>query len=128
MARVLLVDDEPLYTRLLGKEVRRAGHELEIAHGGAEAIAAGRRFRPDILIVDWMLHDSHRGIDVIEALRPSLPALRTIVITGYPSLELADRRESANIVAVLEKPVGFEEVRAALAGCTAHAAMQPPPD
>lgn len=125
MARVLLVDDEPLYLRFLGREARRAGHEVETASSGSEGVAAGLRFRPDVLVVDWMLQDSLRGVDVAEALGAELPRLLTIVITGYPSLDLEKRKAGARIVEVLEKPVSFEVVRAALSRAVALCGAAP---
>jgi CheY-like chemotaxis protein len=53
MARILVVDDEPVFLRLLGLILQGDGHEVEIAQTGADAIETGQRSRPHVLLTDW---------------------------------------------------------------------------
>ncbi len=66
--RVLVVDDEPKITEVVGSYLRRAGYEPVAAAGGAEALEAFERERPVLVILDLMLPDIP-GEDVCRRIR-----------------------------------------------------------
>jgi DNA-binding response OmpR family regulator len=53
--RVLVVDDEEWVCDLVGRYLRQAGYEVATAMDGTKAIAKFESFRPDLVILDWML-------------------------------------------------------------------------
>jgi two-component system, OmpR family, alkaline phosphatase synthesis response regulator PhoP len=55
--RILLADDEITFRDLLGRVIReRTGHELQIVENGTQALeAALGPFRPELLILDWLM-------------------------------------------------------------------------
>jgi diguanylate cyclase (GGDEF)-like protein len=55
--RVLAVDDSPFSRKLLEHALRGQPYEVEFAKTGQEALASLARFRPHIVITDWMLPD-----------------------------------------------------------------------
>lgn len=114
MSKVLIVDDEQHYREHLAAALSRDGHEVRTALSGREAIALGCRFRPDVLIADWMLRNHVHGLNVSDALRAVLPDLRTIVITGFPSAELRDSAKEAGVGEFIEKPFDLERMRTAV--------------
>ena len=63
-----------------------------------------KSFRPDLLIVDFLLKDEYYGLQVAEAMRKLAPELRIIVITGYPSENLRRDALDARVFKVIEKP------------------------
>ncbi len=65
---VLVVDDEPEIVRILGDYLARAGFTVVTAGDGEAAVAAARRHRPDLVILDLTL-PSMDGLDVARALR-----------------------------------------------------------
>ena len=104
MIRVLVVDDEPDYPRLLSIILSKEGFEVATATTGVEALEVGGYFAPDVLIVDWMLNGTEDGLWVAEALRRKYPAIRTILITGYPSMDLEAEVERLPAMRFLAKP------------------------
>jgi len=114
MARVLVVDDEQGFREYLGRYLARAGHEVRAADSGRAAIDVGVRFRPDVLIVDWMLKNHVHGLQVAEVLGAIRPDLATIMITGFPSRDLRAAAERARILHFVEKPFELEEIREAV--------------
>lgn len=66
--RVLLVDDELYYFKLLEKPLKAAGHTLEYAKSAKEALAQISAKGAEIIIMDLRLPDS-TGFDVLERLR-----------------------------------------------------------
>jgi two-component system, OmpR family, phosphate regulon response regulator PhoB len=67
-ARVLLVDDEPDLRTLVTFNLRGAGFEVEAAANAQEGLAAMKRFRPDVVVLDLMLPDLP-GAEVCRRIR-----------------------------------------------------------
>jgi DNA-binding response OmpR family regulator len=114
MAKLLLVDDQPAYLKLLGALLVEEGFEVQSAASGREALDVGASFVPDVLVVDWMLQDDMDGLEVAEALRRINPEIRVIVITARSSAELPPRIESFPSACCLEKPFRESELIAAV--------------
>ncbi len=104
MANVLIVDDEEVYRTYISGWLAREGHEVRSASNRQEAALVARSFRPDLLIVDFLLKDEYYGLQVAEAMRELAPELRIIVITGYPSESLRRDALDARVFRVIEKP------------------------
>jgi CheY-like chemotaxis protein len=104
VTRVLVVDDEVDYPRLLSIILGKEGFDVQTAATGAEAMQVVEHFLPDVLIVDWMLEAADNGLDVAKAIEARNPNLRTILITGYPSPSLEARIEQVPNVEFLAKP------------------------
>jgi two-component system alkaline phosphatase synthesis response regulator PhoP len=64
MAKILVVDDEPSITKLVGAYLKQEGYEVHTAADGDAGLKAARAFKPDLIILDVMLP----GIDGIEVL------------------------------------------------------------
>jgi len=84
MAKLLLVDDDPILLNLLGKLLRRSGHAVTEANNGEEALAAAAREPFDLIITDVMMP----GLDGYELTRRlrAHPATRDtliIIVTSH---------------------------------------------
>jgi len=81
--RVLLIDDESMYFKMMVKELENANYELDYARTGKEGLAAVSSRNPDVIIVDLNLPDI-TGFEIIERLRSSaeFSLIPIIVITG----------------------------------------------
>ncbi len=66
--RILVVDDDENIRSLLEQELGEAGYEIRLAGNGREAIAAVRRERPDLVILDVMMPEMN-GFDVAAVLK-----------------------------------------------------------
>jgi two-component system OmpR family response regulator len=111
--RVLVVDDEPNLTDLLGMALRYEGWEVADAATGTAALRRIREFRPDVVVLDWMLPDAE-GPDVLRRLREVSPGVPVLFLTAKDSV--ADR--IAGLTAggddYVTKPFSLEEVVARL--------------
>jgi two-component system OmpR family response regulator len=67
-ALVLVVDDEPYITDLVGMALRYEGYDVTVAANGREALSRAMERRPDIVVLDVALPD-FTGLDVCERLR-----------------------------------------------------------
>lgn len=87
-ARILAVDDEPALTSLIEYHLGRAGHRVDTAANGWEAIDKVRHARPDLILLDLMLPDLD-GFGVCEILRrdPGTATIPIVIISAWASLD-----------------------------------------
>jgi len=107
--RVLVVDDEPALTDLLGLALRYESWDVREAADGTEAIRLARLFRPDLVILDQMLPDLP-GTDVLRRLRQELPRLPVLFLTAKDSVEDRIAGLTAGGDDYVTKPFSLEEV------------------
>ena len=53
--KVLVIDDEEDYRLIVHDVLKSAGMEVKTAGDGAEGLAALKSFKPDVILVDWMM-------------------------------------------------------------------------
>lgn len=108
--RVLVVDDEPLYGELIAELLSGASYVVRTATSGRGAVDIGTRFHPQILVTDWMLKDDVHGLHVVEALSAVLPEMRSILITGFPSLDVELCADDLGVGAYITKPFSAADI------------------
>jgi two-component system, NtrC family, response regulator AlgB len=110
---ILVVDDEPNIRRTLSLQLEGRGHRVRTAGSVEEAQreAAGRRF--DVALIDLRL-GTGSGLDLLTWLRTEDPALKTVVITAYASIETAVEAMKRGASDYLSKPFGPLELDLAL--------------
>ncbi len=118
MTSILLVEDDESNRTMIARALTRAGHEVTEATGGEAAISIGSRFRPTLLIADWMLQNPVHGLHVAQALQLVDPRIRTILMTGYPSQDLFDACEECGAGELLTKPFRLAELQEAVERAT----------
>src|SRR5690242_14816241 len=105
-SHVLIVEDSDLVTSALRILFEETGRRVTIAHSVREAIAAGRKDPPDLLLLDLTLPDGD-GLEVATTLRQSgVKPRATVAITGRDDPESLKRCDAAGVTAVMVKPVG----------------------
>ncbi len=85
--RVLLIDDEQFYFKLIRKTLKEAEYDLEYAKTGSEGLSKIPTFEPDMMIVDLKLPEMD-GFQILERLRkdPKYSHIPVIVITAQDML------------------------------------------
>lgn len=68
VAAILLVEDDPSVREALAMALRDAGHRVETAPSGDEALARWRRSPPDLILLDVML-PGRDGMEVCRTVR-----------------------------------------------------------
>lgn len=109
--RVLLIDDEQFYFKLLQKSLKESEYKLEYAKSGSEGLAKIPSFEPDLLIVDLKLPELD-GFEIVKRLRrdPKFSYIPVIVITSQD--ELSEKLKAFELGAddYLVKPFQPEEL------------------
>ena len=109
--KVLIVEDENQIARLIELELGYEGYQVDIAKNGKEALDKVEKFKPDLIILDWMLPEID-GLEVTRRIRSDGNEVPVIVLTGKASL--SDKVTSLDSGAddYLTKPFATEELLA----------------
>jgi pilus assembly protein CpaE len=109
--RVLLIDDEQFYFKLIRNALKAAEYELEYAKSSSEGLAKVPSFEPEMLIVDLKLPDMD-GFQILERLRrdPKFSYVPVIVITSKDELSEKLRAFELGADDYLVKPFQPEEL------------------
>jgi len=103
---LLIVEDEAILRESL-KDSLKDEHSVTTAETGEEALEIIKKKDFDIIIVDVRL-PGITGLDVVRWVKQSKPYVRAIVITAYPSVELAVEAMKQGAVDYLVKPINLE--------------------
>jgi two-component system, OmpR family, response regulator len=111
-SRVLLIDDEPSFTRMLKLNLERRGFDVRTENNGANAHAVARAFRPDLIFLDVIMPEVDGG-EVASQIRSDadLRAVPIVFLTAGVSKEAARVRK--NVIGgeiYLAKPASVDEV------------------
>lgn len=89
MSKILLVDDDPLFSVWLADALCTQGHEVKCAVNGIEGLACIESFAPDIIVLDLVMPQMN-GFELLKARECSTPVLMISArdneddrITGY---------------------------------------------
>jgi two-component system CheB/CheR fusion protein len=82
--RILVADDNPDGAETLGMYLQLQGHEVHLAHTGAEALAVAAAVKPDVGVIDIGMPDMN-GYEVAERIRHEAWGERIVLIalTGW---------------------------------------------
>ena len=114
-ARVLVVDDEPSFRRLIRDMLERANCDVEDVGDGLDGLAKAAALQPDVILLDLMM-PAVDGYEVCRRLK-TLPATRTIPViflTASRDLRLNREAYTAGAAACLTKPFRNEALLAVL--------------
>jgi two-component system response regulator (stage 0 sporulation protein F) len=129
--RILIVDDEEPVREVLTEYFAGQGYTVESAGGGAEALEAAGRTRPDLVLLDVRMPGMD-GVQVLRRLRERHPGLAVIMITANEDVALARQTLQLGAFDYVAKPFDFDYLDRAVAAALVHASpagagMGPPP-
>jgi len=113
-ATILVVDDELVVRRVLGDALKRAGHIIELASSGAEALQRIAQPGIDLLLLDLQLGDID-GIEVMDEARRLWPNLPIIMLTAHGSLPSVIAALRCSAADYLLKPISLDALRESVA-------------
>jgi CheY-like chemotaxis protein len=88
MAKVLVVDDNPMDRRLAGGLVEKAGQSVAYAGNGNEALAVMDRERVDLVLTDLLMPEMD-GLELVKEIRDKHALVPVILMTAFGSEEVA---------------------------------------
>ena len=113
---ILLVDDEEIILKSLGKDLKTEGYDITTAENGESAIAKLKEKRFDLVITDLIM-EGLDGIQVLKQAKKSDPELPVIILTGYGDMTSAIDALRLGADDYLLKPSDVEELFFRVSGC-----------
>jgi len=126
MGYVLVVDDEAPVRGMLDALLTQAGHRVETAHEGGEALELLAQADFDLIILD-LLMPGMEGMETLTRLRKTYPELKVIVISGGSraiKMDLLPAARALGAHRVIRKPFHNEAMLTAVAELLAESAGQ----
>jgi DNA-binding NtrC family response regulator len=124
VARVLIVDDDPVQRRLLDNMVRKFGHEPVLAESGEQALKLltdGERC--DCMVLDLVMPDLD-GLGVLARLKERGVNVPVIVQTAHGGIENVISAMRAGALDFVVKPVGAERLQVSLRNALEKSALE----
>ncbi len=106
---VLVVDDELLIRKSLGKVLRASGYTVDVASTGAEGLEKVGALKPQVMILDMRLPDTD-GLTVLRRARELDPLLQVIIITAYGDVQAAVDAMKHGACDFLRKPYEMDDI------------------
>jgi signal transduction histidine kinase/ActR/RegA family two-component response regulator len=118
--RIMVVDDNIDAVHTLQLFLKAAGHNVEIAYSGADALALASVFKPDACLLDIGLPDFD-GNELARRLRllPETATATLVAMTGYGRQQDRDIASAAGFDHYLVKPVSTAQLSEVLAAANA---------
>jgi len=111
--RVLLIDDEPSFTRMLKLSLERRGRfEVRVENNGAYGLKVAQDFLPHIIMLDVIMPDVDGG-EVASKIRADEKLKDTPIVFLTAGVSRETTRAKGNVIGgqeYLAKPVTVDEV------------------
>jgi len=115
-AKILLADDEPDMTRVIGRSLEVSGYEVIIANDGAECISKAQCEQPDVILLDNVMPNMD-GLTALEKLRSSKRTedIPVIIVTALADEESIAKAINGGADSYVVKPFDYEMLLARIA-------------
>jgi DNA-binding NtrC family response regulator len=109
MAEIIVLDDVQDASILISKILAKQGHNTHSFTEEEDAISFVKKNHVDLAVLDIKLKKMS-GIEVLTILKQINPAIRVIMLTGYPSVETARSSLSQGADEYCVKPIDRDEL------------------
>jgi len=108
-ARIIVVDDDESIRKVLATILEEEGYAVDTARNGREAIKKTSTRFYNLALIDIRLTDME-GTKLLAKIKDTIPKMRKIMITGYPSMQNAIEALNKGAHAYILKPLDMEKV------------------
>lgn len=108
---VLVVDDEAIACKRLKTALEKARYVVDVLDSGEGALKRLEERTYDVVVTDVRMGDVD-GIQVLDAVKKRHPGTKTILITGYATVEVAREALAKGAFDFIAKPFQPKDLRA----------------
>lgn len=113
--RIMIIEDEIITAKSIASELEKSGYIISsIQTMGEEAIALAINEKPDIILMDIIIHGNMDGIEVAEKILSNVH-IPIIYMTGYSDNETMKRAKKTKPVDYLVKPIDLDRLKHVIA-------------
>lgn len=114
--KAVIVEDNPATVKSLRQTIHWAALDCELVGTASDGESGQKlilRTQPDIVLTDIRMPEKD-GLDMISAIRQTLPDVKVIIITGFDQFQYASRAIKLAVFDYILKPIDNEEVERAI--------------
>ena len=116
LARVLVVDDDPILRTQIKHLASRFVSEIEVAADGIEGLERWRNWKPNVVVTD-LLMPRMSGLEMSEAIKAEDPDAQIVVITSDKDSESLRHALAIGVERYITKPVDMHLLADAIGKC-----------
>lgn len=109
MARILVVEDDLTFCRILEGFLSKNGFSVSVTHKGQEGLKAFADDKVDLVLLDYRLPDM-TGMDVLTELKKLSPSVPVIIMTSFSDIRTAVKAMKMGAFEYITKPVNPDEL------------------
>ena len=112
---ILIVDDERDFVEVLSLRLTDAGHRVQTAYSGKEALSVLAKTEPealpdiDVVILDIKMPGMD-GIETLKQIKAKYPVVEVILLTGHGAVDTAIKGLKSGAFDYFLKPADFDEL------------------
>lgn len=108
MAKLLIVDDEKIISHSLQRVLARAGHDIQVANNGIDAIhIISQDSKFDLIFLDLLMPEIG-GAEVLRFIKQKNASTKVLMMTAYGDNNAKEELIKAGATMVLSKP--FDDI------------------
>jgi len=108
--KILVIDDDISFRRVLEYNLQEEGHEVFTAASGAEGLAIFDTQQPSLVITDMKMPGMD-GLQVLKAVKERSPATLVIIITAFGAVDAAVEAMKLGAYDYITKPFNRDELK-----------------
>ena len=113
---MLVIDDDASVREVLAMALENAGHVVDTAENGGEAIRKSNANFYNLALIDVRLPDME-GTRLLADMKDTMPKMVKIIVTGYPGLQNAVESVNKGADAYVVKPFKMEGLLKTVGEC-----------
>jgi DNA-binding NtrC family response regulator len=106
---ILVVDDEPIVRESIRDWLIDAGYQVFTAETGEQGLEMIKKHDFGVLVIDVRL-PGMTGIALLEEVKAIKPQIKSVVITAYPTAEVAAEAKKLGAIDYLIKPIAPDDL------------------
>lgn len=100
--KILVIDDEVLITLALKRALIKRGHTVEVANGGTHGLQLWREFKPELVVIDFIMPDMNA--DQVLAESPERSSCKVVLMSAYLGERTIEKPSSLKVDLFIKKP------------------------
>ena len=113
MARILVIDDDPVALGVIAQMLRVNGYEVVAAPSGESGIKELESDHYELVLTDLMMPETG-GMEVLESVVSEFPNTKCIILTGYGSIRSSVEAVKMGAFDYITKPIQSGELLATI--------------
>ncbi|MCQ9206168.1 MAG: response regulator [Omnitrophica bacterium] len=114
--KILVVDDEQVIRQLFQRALKKSNYFIETATDGQEALTKAKKTSFNLLILDLKMPGIN-GVEVLKKIKKINPYIEIIIVTGFPTIELAVEAIKIGAFDFICKPFDMKKISLIIETC-----------